>query len=482
MKYCSPTHLVSLAALFLLSVPALGSPAWVQERATIPKFKGTALEGNMEQRSNGNPVCGLGKDFHAGRRAALRAKLEPGVVVLRGLASPRGNTRFYQDKNFWYLTGIESPNISFVMDVESGKEILLVNKPNGMTEQWMGEMWDTADDWVRELTGIEDLRNKRHLDKAIEELLGEGKMLYTIQTSQIALSDSYDSATKFDGAQKRDKWDGRLTREKAFAAKLEERFGQDVEDITKVLWEMRLVKEPAEIDAIRRASKAGGLAIKEGIRSSRVGLGEWDLAALMSWVQQRHGAVGPAYSAIVGSGHNALVLHYNASARRMEEGEIVLVDFGPEVDHYVTDITRSWPVDGKFTPRAAELYDAVLEAQAAGIAAAKPGASLRDVDGACTAVLKAKGFGSLMAHSAVHWVGMEVHDPSAGDKTLRPGMVFTVEPGLYESDTNIGIRIEDVVVITEDGCEILTPECPKGRPEIEALWKEEGVLDLVDEF
>ena len=469
----------SLAALGVTAALVGASPA--QDRAKAPTFDGTALAGSMEQRSNGNPICGLGKEFHAGRRAALRAKLDPGVVVLRGLPSPRQNLRFHQDKNFWYLTGVESPSVAFVMDVESGKEILFVNRPSSWREQWEGEIWDTDDQWIKDLTGIQDLRSKRKLEDVIEELLDEGESLYTFGSSHIGLSGSYDTAGKFDKAQKADKWDGRITREKAFMQRLEERFGREVKDITGPLRELRLVKEPEELAAIRRASRAGGLAIMEGIRSTRPGLGEWDLGALMSWVQQRHGAIGPAYSAIVGSGHNSLVLHYNASVRRMEDGEVVLVDFGPEVDKYVTDITRTWPVNGKFTERQAELYDAVLDAQAAGIAASKPGSTLREVNQACSDVLTERGFQEFMAHGAVHWVGMEVHDPPPpGKVTLAPGMVFTIEPGLYEQATGIGIRIEDVVVITEDGCEILTPECPKSRSEIEALVAEEGVLDWMD--
>ncbi len=450
-------------------------------KAQAPTFEGTALAGSMEQRSNGNPICGLGKEFHAGRRAALREKLSPGVVVLRGLPGPRQNVRFHQDKNFWYLTGVESPNVAFVMDVATGKEVLFVNRPSSWKEKWEGEIWDTDDQWIKDLTGIQDLRTKGELEETIEELLDPGETLYTFAASHIGLSGSYDTAGRFDKAQRADKWDGRPTREAAFIAKLEERFDREVEDISGPLRTLRLVKEPEELAAIRRASRAGGLAIMEGVRSSRPGMGEWDLAALMSWVQQRHGAIGPAYSAIVGSGHNALVLHYNASVRRMEDGELVLVDFGPEVDKYVTDITRTWPVNGRFSERQAELYDAVLAAQLAGIAAAKPGATLGEVNQACTEVLTEKGFKEFMAHGAVHWVGMEVHDPPPpGDVTLGPGMVFTIEPGLYEQATGIGIRIEDVVVITEDGCEILTPECPKERSELEALVAEEGVLDWMD--
>jgi len=242
---------------------------------------------------------------------------------------------------------------------------------------------------------------------------------------------------------------------------------------------MRLHKTPEEMTAMRNASRSGALALEEGIRSTRPGLGEWELDGLITFMQTQHGATGPAYDAIVGSGPNSLTLHYLQSGRVLRPAEVVLVDFAPEYDHYVSDITRTWPTDGKWTPRMAELYDAVLEAQMAGIAACKPGVTLREVNQACSRVLNEKGFSDLMKHGACHFIGMEVHDPDgtlSGVK-LEPGACFTIEPGLYEASTNIGIRIEDVVAITADGCEVLSRAVTKDRAELSELIAEEGVLD-----
>ena len=199
----------------------------------------------------------------------------------------------------------------------------------------------------------------------------------------------------------------------------------------------------------------------------------------MSLAQMREGAQGPGYNAIVGSGANSCILHYNGSSRRMQAKEVVLIDYGPEVDHYVTDITRTWPVDGKFTKRARELYDAVLAAQEAGIAAAKPGLTLADINRIANDVLKERGFGDFIRHGVCHYIGMEVHDPGLRRAKFVPGVAFTIEPGLYEDETGIGIRIEDVVVITEDGCEVITAQCPKDPDELEALVASEGILDLL---
>jgi Xaa-Pro aminopeptidase len=435
---------------------------------------------SVERPGDGRPTCGLGKEFHAGRRAALRAALKEGLIVLRGLEEARDYTRFHQDKVFWYLTGIDSPGAALVMDAKSGAETLYLPKRNPRGEAWEGEKWDVEDAWVSELTGIGEIRSQSELVKDLGARIEKGSRVWVSLHPAIALSACFDRAMPFDRAVEKDPLDGRLSREKALAARLTELFGADVADLSDHLYGLRQVKQPAEIEAMRAAGRAGALAMAEAIRSTRAGVGEWELEALMSWVQIRNGATGPGYHGIVGSGPNSLVLHYSTSRRTLQSGEVILLDYAPEVDHYVSDITRTWPVDGKFTPRQAELYDAVLAAQLAGIAAVKPGRTLADVEEACAAVLAERGFKDFVRHGACHWIGMEVHD--AGDYTAPfvPGMSFTVEPGLYEPATGIGIRIEDVVVVTADGCEVTSALVPKERAEVEALVAAEGVLDWLD--
>jgi Xaa-Pro aminopeptidase len=439
-------------------------------------------EGKDEPRAlarigDGRPVCGLGKAFHTGRRAALMERVGDELLLFRGLPGPRDNLPFRQDKTFWYLTGVESPDAALVLDGKSGKQILFLPSQNLPAEIWDGELWDAGDPWVRELTGFEDVRDVDDLIEVVTQLLDGRKRIGTTLSASFGLAGSYDSAIPYDRALEKDPLDGRVSREKALAAKLKERLDVQVFDVNDDLVELRLVKTPEEVEAMRRAARAGALAHVEAMRSTRPGMGEWELEALMSMVQGLEGAFGPAYAAIVGSGANSCVLHYTASDRRLGAGEVVLIDYGPEVDHYTTDITRTWPVSGTFSERAAELYDVVLEAQKAGIAAVKPGASLSDVDAACTAVLTERGFHALKLHGACHWIGMEVHDPGNYRTPLEPGMAFTVEPGLYDRENGIGIRIEDVVVVTKDGCEVLSARAPKERAEVEALIGEEGLLD-----
>lgn len=422
----------------------------------------------------------MGKEFHAGRRAALLAEIDDGILVLRGLPETRGYEPFHQDKVFWYMTGVESPNVSLVMDKASGRQILFLPEITSMEEMWEGQKWDVDDPWVKRLTGFKEVRPNSEILEVIEQLTKEEKTVWTAQHPHVSLSECYDRAVPFNTRRQRDPLDGRVSREKALKENLEERFGAKVRNITPILNELRRVKQPEEIEAMRRAAHAGVEGLKEAMRSSRAGIGEWELDAVITFVHRLKGSTGPAYHAIVGGGSNSLVLHYSASNRRVQAGEVILIDYAPEFDHYTSDITRTWPASGVFTKRMAEIYDAVQAAQAAGIATARPGLKISDVEKACAQVLKDRGFGHLVRHASCHYIGMEVHDVGRSNRLLEPGVAFTIEPGLYEFETGIGVRIEDVVVITEDGCENLSAGAPRDRSEIEALIAEKGVIEWME--
>ncbi len=452
--------------LLSLLVAASASLAPAQEKSAIPEGQ----------------VCGLGKAFHAGRRAALVAAIgeKEGVVLVRGLPDTRAYTRFEQDKTFWYLTGVESPNAALLIDLKSARSILFLPKASKMKESWEGELWDAADAWVPALTGIDEVRVSSELEKSLAELAPKGSTVWVSMEPWIELAGCADRASPADAAQTRDVFDGRASREEALRRNLTEKFGLVVRDCAPLLSELRRVKTPEEIGALRRAGVSGAMALIEAMRSTKPGIGEWQLDALMSFVQRNEGARGPAYHAIVGSGPNALALHYSASSRVLREHEMLLIDYAPEYDHYDCDITRSWPTDGEWTPRMAELYDAVLAAQEAGIAAVKPGSSMREVDAACRKVLGERGLLPLLAHGCCHYIGMEVHDVGEGAKPLVPGVAFTVEPGVYEQSSGIGIRIEDVVVVTETGCEVVSRLVPKDRATITKLVHSTGLLERDD--
>jgi Xaa-Pro aminopeptidase len=434
----------------------------------------------VSRSGDGSPSAGLGRAFHAGRRAELRERLVAaggsGVVIMRGLPETRDYTTFHQDKNFWYLTGVESPDATLVMDLDSERDILFLPEPNPVKEGWEGEIWDSDDDWVPPLTGIAELRPAGQLMATLGVMLPAAGTAWVSKSPWVTVSGCFDRAIPANKRQAADPLDGRPSREAALAGNLAESFGVKVEDLAPTLGEIRRVKTKEELSALRRAADSGALALMEAMASTTDGVGEWEIDALLGFEQELEGAGGEAYHAIVGSGPNSCVLHYNTSARTMHDGELLLVDAGPEVDHYATDITRTWPVNGKFSPEQAAQYDAVLAAQAAGIAAVRPGITLAEIGGVANGVLRDMGYGDMIRHGVCHYVGMEVHDTGSYGKPLEPGVVFTVEPGLYDEETGFGIRIEDVVVVTEDGYEVITASVPRDRAAIEAIMAKEGRL------
>ncbi len=435
------------------------------------------------------PQCGLGKTFHQGRRRAFLDVMKQEIAVFRGLPTTRNYREFHQAKNFWYLTGVDAPDVAVVLVKEGAREILFLPRANRGRESWEGELWDVEDEWVPEVSGFTDVRPMKDLIPVLEALVKKRKEelksqepleICTQLTPWISIAGAQDRAGPYDRRQVRDPLDGRRSREQQFKKRLEEKLDVRVKDASPYLNKLRLVKTKEEIVAMKRAATVGAHAMMEAMRSTRPGLGEWEVESVMNLVFRREGALGPAYLPIVGSGPNSLVLHYSGSTRRMRDGEVLLIDYAPEFDRYTCDITRTWPVNGKFTQRQAAIYDAVLAAQKAGIAASKPGARLQSVERAVRRVLQDRGFGRFIRHGACHWVGMEVHDVGFYMSRLEPGMCYTIEPGLYDPETKIGVRIEDVIVITKDGCDVITKAVPKERKAVLKLMKEPGVLEFLD--
>lgn len=291
-----------------------------------------------------------------------------------------------------------------------------------------------------------------------------------------------------------------------FGANLKERFfGFAVLDATPLLWELRQVKTPYEQGIMRKSVAISSEAHKAGMREAAPGKFEYEVEAAIEHVYLRSGAMSWGYPSIVGSGPNATILHYNKSNRRMERGDLLLVDAAANYEGYTGDITRTYPVDGKFTPPQREIYEIVLAAQEAGIAAAKAGNQFSDIQAACDDVLRAglkrlglvteatgQQFKIWSTHSVSHWIGMEVHDVGV-PKPLGPGMTFVIEPGIYIRDAalenlpktpeniafiekvrpimqkyrTIGVRIEDSFLLTESGLERLSSGVPRTIDEIE---------------
>jgi Xaa-Pro aminopeptidase len=278
----------------------------------------------------------------------------------------------------------------------------------------------------------------------------------------------------------------------------------EIVDPRRALHEMRLRKEPAELEIMRRAAAISAEAHREAARLAEEGRFEYELEAALLHQFRRHGAAGPAYLSIVGGGRNATVLHYIRNDQKLTDGELVLIDAGCELDGYASDVTRTYPVGGSYRGAERAVYEAVLEANLAGMTLAKPGATLPQIHQATTRklvegmvelgllagsvdeLIRSEAHRRFYMHNTSHWLGLDVHDVGAyavdGEpRVLEPGMVFTIEPGLYIAADDlaapaelrgIGVRIEDDVAITAAGCENLTAAIPKHPADVEAWMRE----------
>jgi Xaa-Pro aminopeptidase len=247
----------------------------------------------------------------------------------------------------------------------------------------------------------------------------------------------------------------------------------EVKSASRLTSELRETKSAAEIARIRAACAATVIGMKDALRAARPGMLEMQIAAIVELRCRLSGCARQAYPSIVGAGPDSCVLHYAANTRAIGADDMVVMDIGGEYEGYASDVTRTFPANGRFTDEEARVYDAVLAAQEAGIARVKPGATLREVHAAAAAVLKSRGLVQYFPHGTSHSVGLDVHDPWRADAALRAGAVITVEPGVYIADKGLGVRIEDTVLVTADGCEILSAGVPKTRDAIEKLMAEE---------
>ena len=312
---------------------------------------------------------------------------------------------------------------------------------------------------------------------------------------------SRDLALRYISDTANDPWDGRPSREGNFVNLLRARFPHfEVNNLTPILDQLRLIKSPAEIALIRKATQLSGWALMEGMRSTKPGLYEYELDAMAKFIYYRNGAQGEAYYSLITSATNAWYPHYNAGKRQMLDGDFLLMDFAPDYGYYMSDVTRVWPVNGKFNTWQRELYDFYLGCYQAILQAIRPNVTAATIKQDAVKVmddlLKQSKFSKPHHEKAArefvdsyrssannpettlgHWVGMATHDVGAYTGPLKPGMVFTIEPALRVPEEKIYIRLEDAIVITETGKEIMSEFVPMDRAGIEKLMAERGILE-----
>lgn len=425
------------------------------------------------------------------------------IAVVQGAPSPVGYVRFRQSNEFYYLCGIEVPHAYLLLDGTSRRASLYLPHRNEGRERSEGKVLSAEDaDFVRELSGIDAVYATEmlgdHLARRARQ--HEKNVLYTPFSPAEGLATSRDLALRVISDIANDPWDGRPSREGHFVQLLRTRFPHfDIRNLSPILDALRLIKSPAEITMIRRATELSGLALMECMRSTRPGIYEYELDAAAKFVFFRNGAQGEAYYSLVASAGNAWYPHYNAGKRRMQDGDFLLMDFAPDYGYYMSDVTRMWPVNGRFNTWQTELYDFYQACYEAILAAIRPHVTpaviKQDAVKAMDKVLARLSFSQPHHQAAArafvdgyrrgaqnpetsmgHWIGMATHDVGSFRGPLKPGMVFTIEPALRVPEEQIYIRLEDVIVITEKGKEILSDFVPRDRAGIEKIMGEPGLL------
>jgi len=423
----------------------------------------------------------------AARRARLAARMGAGVAIIptaRERARNRDSHYPYRfDSYFYYLSGFPEPDALLVLI--SGAEprsILFCRAKNEEREVWEGFRY--GPDAARESFAVNECFTIDTLDEQMPKLLSDQAKLYFTLGADAG-------------------WDARVTgwlNAVRAQARTGVRAPSELVDLHVLIDEMRLYKDAEELTTMRRAAEISTGAHRRAMRFVRPGLREFEVEAEILHEFLRHGAQAPAYSSIVASGANACVLHYVANRAVLQNEDLLLIDAGCELDGYAADITRTFPVNGRFIGARKDIYELVLASQARAIEAVHPGNQFIDphdaavrvlaqgmidlglLQGSLDGIIESGAYKRFYMHRTGHWLGLDVHD--AGEygaeghwKTLAPGMVLTVEPGLYVRPAedvpqvfwNIGVRIEDDALVTEAGCEILTSAAPKSVAEIEAL-------------
>ena len=440
---------------------------------------------------------------YTARRMRLAEAIGPGAIaVVQGAPSAVGYARFRQSNEFYYLTGVKTPHAYLLIDGATRHSTLYLPERDQRRESSEGKVLSADDaELVMQLAGVEAVENSNDLEGDLRRYARQRPTpdLYTPFQPAEGASVSRDLGRRRVSDIKDDPWDGRPAREEHFIGLLGDRFPAfDVEDLSPTLDHLRLIKSEREIALIRRATELSGLAIMESMRSTEPGLMEYELDGLAKFIFYRNGAQADAYYSLIAAGTNAWNAHYHAGADRMEDGELLLMDFAPDVGYYVADVTRQWPVNGTFNGWQRELYGFYLAYYRAILDNIRPGdvqAVKQDALAEMRRILArwefskphyraaAERFVDAYARSASrgggslgHGVGMAVHDVGRSDGVLAPGMVFTIEPQFRIPEEQIYIRLEDMILITADGAENMSDFVPMDIAGIEALIAEEGLL------
>ncbi len=410
------------------------------------------------------------------RREALASKTAGGVVLLFAPTEAEGPDDLYgfrQDDNFFYLSGWKEPGAALLIAAAAPAkqqiparpytEILFLPAHNVSQEKWTGPKLGPENPEASTITGFDHVEVLDNLRTELARLFPQGRT--TLYTDVPAPGEKSNSSAALD-------WLGRAN---AFP------LGISYQDVRPLLATFRTYKDAGELELIRKATAASIAAHLAAMHAMKPGITEREISALMQYEWGKRGCERSAYAPIVGSGFNSTVLHYSDDSATMQAGDVVVIDAAGEYSMYASDITRTLPATGKFTDRQREIYDIVLGAQQAAIAAFQPGKShlRRDTRDSLYKVafnyinthgkdLHGQPLGQYFIHGLSHYVGLSVHDPGDYDVPVGPGMVFTMEPGIYIPEEKLGVRIEDILYVDSSGKLIdLTAALPHTADEVE---------------
>jgi len=354
------------------------------------------------------------------RRERLEQRIKGNVLVLR--AAPEEElVEYQQERNFYYLTGFDEPNAILLLDAASTppENFLFLPERKPLEERWTGTKLGPGPE-AETATGFSKVLPVSEFDATLKKASERAKSVY------------------------------------------------GVKEVVNDIAHLRQTKSPTEVALLEKAVRITLKGQEAAARTIAPGVMEYEVEAALEYEFRRNGAERPGFPSIVGSGPFSTILHYDKNTRRMESGDVVVVDIGAEWGGYSADVTRTYPVSGKFSPRQREIYQIVLDAQKAAMAKIKPGVTFRDIHQASSSYIRSKGYEKYFIHGTSHHIGLEVHDAGSTERPLEPNMVITVEPGIYISEEQLGVRIEDDVVVTPTGYRMLST-FPKEIDEIEAL-------------
>lgn len=403
----------------------------------------------------------IGKRTPLARREALSAAVGDGMLLVRGEGSQGVNP------NFVYLTGIDEPRAALLMAPEGvriatgrnnpgpdyvrgrmAKQVLFLPVANPVLARWGEDAAATTDSVDPTVASVDAVLPVADLGAVLEQALTRTQLLHYVRGAPPRLAAPDDS-------------------DRAFVARLRQSFfALELRDATPTVHEMRRIKDASEVERIERAIAVTGDALQRTLPLLGDAVTEGELEGEIVRTYRSAGA-GHAFDPIVGAGANANLLHYTANAGRLSAGEMLLVDTGARLDGYCSDVTRCYPVDGKFSKRQREVYEAVLQALREATAACRAGTLLADVHARAWDVLDRAGFAEHFIHGTSHHLGIETHDAGDVHRPLEPGCVITVEPGVYLADERLGIRLEDDVLVTEGEPRVLSSAIPIEPGEIE---------------